>query len=373
MSTDAFFNESLDQSVIKSEIVSKYFWAWAKVMMAAKSKVSNKIAYIDLFAGPGRYNDGTKSTPILILEKAIADDILSSMLITLFNDVDSNNIRSLEKSISEIPDISKLKYKPLVANHEVGTEIVKIFDKTKAIPTLFFVDPWGYKGLSLELINSVLKNWGCDCIFFFNYNRINAGLSNPLVEEHMNSLFGKKRVEILRKKIAGLNVRERELTVIECLVQALQDLGGKFVLPFCFKNAGGTRTSHHLIFATKHVKGYTIMKEIMANRSSANTGGVASFEYNPATFAQPLLFAFNQPFDDLGTALLKKFAGKSLKVRSIFEQHHVGTPYILSNYKQVLIQLEQEEKISASPSIDKRRSVNGNPTCGDNVVIVFPK
>ena len=65
------------------------------------------------------------------------------------------------------------------------------------MPTFFFVDPWGYKGLSLRLINSVLKDWGCDCVFFFNYNRINMGLGNDAVEKHMDALFGKERGELV--------------------------------------------------------------------------------------------------------------------------------------------------------------------------------
>ena len=72
------------------------------------------------------------------------------------------------------------------------------------VPTLLFVDPWGYKGLSLNLIDSVLKNWGCDCIFFFNYNRINMGLNNENVKEHMDALFGEQRANELRHKLSPL-------------------------------------------------------------------------------------------------------------------------------------------------------------------------
>ena len=38
----------------------------------------------------------------------------------------------------------------------------------------------------------------------------------------------------------------------------------RFVLPFCFKNNSGTRTTHHLVLVTKHFKGYDLMKGIMA-------------------------------------------------------------------------------------------------------------
>ena len=181
MSTDSFFDESREQSAVKTAIVSKYFWSWAKVMMPQAQRGSDpRIAYVDLFAGPGLYKDGTKSTPLLILEKAIQDEKMSQMLVTIFNDKDDNNLHDLQSAIDRLPGIEKLKHRPDVWNKEVGDEMVKLFSSNRLVPTLFFVDPWGYKGLSLLLVDSVLKDWGCDCIFFFNYNRINMGLSNPM-------------------------------------------------------------------------------------------------------------------------------------------------------------------------------------------------
>ena len=75
-----FFRESREQSRVKSEIVAKYLWAWSKVITPSAKKVSNKIGYIDLFAGPGRYEDGTKSTPLIVLERAISDANMRGML-----------------------------------------------------------------------------------------------------------------------------------------------------------------------------------------------------------------------------------------------------------------------------------------------------
>lgn len=99
-----------------------------------------------------------------------------------------------------------------------------------------------YKGLSLRLINSVLKDWGCDCIIFFNYNRINMGLDNEAVREHMDALFGSERATSLREKLRGLSARDRELAIVEEICQALRE-GGKLVLPFVFKNDRGSGTT----------------------------------------------------------------------------------------------------------------------------------
>lgn len=295
------------------------------------------------------------------------------MLVTLFNDVDSNNTHSLQIAISSIPNIDTLKYKPQVFNEEVGDKIVKMFEQMNLVPTLFFVDPWGYKGLSLRLINSVLKDWGCDCIFFFNHNRINMGLRNPIVEEHMNALFGKERADRLRKELEPLSPIERELAIVEAIVQALYEMGGKYPLPFSFKNAVGNRTSHHLIFVTKNFRGYEIMKEIMAKESSTITQGVPSFEYNPASRNQPFLFELSRPLDDLANMLLKQFAGQTLKMIEIYNFHHVGKPYIKSNYKEILTKLEAGKKITVKPHSSKRRKMKGKITFSDNVLVTFPK
>jgi three-Cys-motif partner protein len=165
----SFFNESLEQSVIKAAITQKYFWAWAKVIIPTAKKCDGKIGYIDLFAGPGRYKDGAKSTPMLILEKAITEPDFCSMLVSVFNDADAANTSSLEEAISSILDINKLRHKPKILNLEVNDELVRELESVHFIPSLFFIDPWGYKALSIKLFSSIIKDWGCDCIFFFNY------------------------------------------------------------------------------------------------------------------------------------------------------------------------------------------------------------
>jgi len=370
MADNSFFDESTEQSQVKAAIVTKYFWAWAKIIVQVAKRRSNKvekIAYLDLFAGTGRYKDGTRSTPLLILEQAIKEPELRNRLVTIFNDKDSEHTRSLQSEIDRLPGIEHLRYKPIVRNEEVGEQMVRLFEEMKLVPTLFFVDPWGYKGLSLRLINSVLKDWGCDAIFFFNYNRINMGLPNPFVEEPLNALFGEDRAAQLRTEVSRLPSNQRESAIVEAIGEALKTMGGTFVLPFRFRSAAGTRTSHHLIFVSKDVLGYKIMKEIMAKESSSTDQGVPSFEYNPAIRNQGLLFELSRPLDELGTMLLTEFAGRSLSMRQIYEQHHIARRFIEQNYKSVLLKLEQEGKISTNPS--KRRK----NTFADNVVVTFPK
>lgn len=370
MKSNEFFKEQRETSHVKARIITKYFFAWAKVIVQTQKKHngSDRIGYIDLFAGPGRYEDGNISTPCMILSEALKDKDIRDRLVAVFNDKDEANTKSLKKAIDNIPGIELLKHYPKISNAEVGEEIVSDFEQMKLIPSFLFVDPWGYKGLSLRLVHSVLKDWGCDCVFFFNYNRINMGIANPYLNEPMNLLFGTERADKLRGKIINLSTEDRELMIIEEICQALKEYGYKYVLPFRFKNCEMNRTSHHLVFVSKSFRGYEIMKEIMWKESSqCDDDGIGSFEYNPADNLpkQSLLFMLSRPLEDLKDLLLEDFKGKTLTMEEIYEQHSVDKPYIKRNYKAALKELESEKKISSAP--------HKKNTFGDNVLVKFPK
>jgi len=370
--TPSFFDKPTQSSLVKMEIVSKYLTAWAKVIIPTAKIFGSNIAYIDLFSGPGRYNDGTKSTPLLVLETAIQDEKLRQMLITVFNDVDRNHADTLKTEIEAIVGVGTLKHKPEVNNEEVGEDIVRIFEQARMIPTLFFIDPWGYKGLSLRLLKSVLKDWGCDCIFFFNYNRINSGIDNKIVHDHMAELFGKERAITLRQRLNKLLPSDRESTIIEELIQSIKEAGGNYVLPFCFKDENEKRTSHYLIFVSKNHIGYHIMKGVLAGQSSNSHQGVPSFEYEPKLPPSQSSMSFHYPLDDLEIMLMDNFAGQSLTMKEIYEKHNVGRPFIEKNYKDALRNLEAAEKIITYPPVSKRRKKDGKVTFGEGVIVTFP-
>ena len=64
----------------------------------------------------------------------------------------------------------------------------------------------------------------------------------------------------------------------------------------------------------------------MANESSSNEQGVPTFEYNPATREQPLLFGLARPLEDLEEMLLEEFAGRTRTMKEIFERAQLRPP-----------------------------------------------
>jgi len=194
----------------------------------------------------------------------------------MFNDKNPAYSRQLDETIAELPGIATLRHRPQVSNLVVGRDLVELIQRIRIVPTLFFIDPWGYKGLSLSLLGTAIEGWGCDCIFFFNYNRINPALGNQLVTQHMNDLFGIERANSLRERVIGLLPLERQAMIISELISALKEVGGKHVLPFEFKRGNGERTSHYVIFVSKAFRGSDIMRDVMSKLSS-DVGDVRNF------------------------------------------------------------------------------------------------
>jgi three-Cys-motif partner protein len=357
-----FFSERADQSEVKALIVSQYFDIWAKIIAPNTMLSDGKLAYIDLFAGPGRYEDGSASTPLMVLSKAVANSKVAAGLVSLFNDMDGNHTKTLRKEIDALPGRSSLKYDPQIYEGEVNRSIADYFEKTKLIPTFSFIDPFGYKGLSWALIRSVIKDWGSDCVFFFNYSRINAGINNPIVNEHMEALFGKENLEHLRTSLNASQIN-REGMIVEHLKTAMIEAGAKYVQMFRFRNENNTRTTHYLVFVSKHSLGYELMKEVMSSHSSHFDQGVPSYEYAPSMAGAAKLF--EDALDNLEERLVVEFASQTLTMVQLYHRDNIERPYIKKNYKDALGNLLAAGRIKT----DRVPKVG---TFADGIVVTFP-
>jgi len=381
MSEKDFFTKQTEQSEIKTEIVHEYFWIWSHIIANHLRKKGNyKIGYADLFAGRGRYKDGSKSTPLIILETAIQHSEFSQTLATFFNDKKIKNCQNLEKEINDLLDVDILKHQPVITNFEVDDNLIEWIRKKINFPCLFFLDPCGYKGLSLNLIQFILKGFGCDCIFFFNYLWINQHLENPVMTNNMNAFFGKARAEKLREELVEKSIEDRQNLIISSLKEALAEHGGTYSIDYCFTKNDGNRTSHFLIFTSKHPAGLKKMTEVMGRKSSGKTEGVPSFSFNPKEKdkekIQTLFDLYDSPIDKLADSLLNDFAGQNLTVKQIYYTHGLTgreNKYVLKNYQDALRKLEEEGKIITKPSANERRKIDRVVTFGQNVLVAFPK
>lgn len=371
-SNDVFFADQSEQSAVKAHIVSSYFSAWSRVIQ----KWNTPMAYIDLFCGPGKYENDKPSAPLLIVQNTLSNPALLHKMSFVFNDKDSNNTAMLQQSISQLDENAKLKGRLQFYNETVEQDFYSRLNIPANMPVLSFVDPFGYKGLTMNLINRLINNSGSDCIFFFNYNRINMALSsNTKFDEHLKSLFGDNRTAELKKQLAHQPPERREPIVLNALIDALRENKSNYVLPFKFYSTEMLRTSHFIIFVTKHPLACKIMKQIMYSNSAKDSDGVATFSFEDsrnfgAGFEQ--LTIFDRPIQSLRDDILRKYTGRTVSVGSIcndvdcdFSSHFVS-----KNVKDVLKELELEGKINVTTG-RKQKYRNGKLNMPDGAVIQF--
>lgn len=371
MTTD-FFDKRSHSSALKAHIVVKYLVAWGRVVA---SRASEHAVYFDPFCGRGAYKDGSRSTPLLVIEAAASVQALREKLMIVFRDAEEAHCCDLRANMAKTPETEAFAHRPIAVCEEVDAALGQHFAGTSLSPTFAFLDPCGYKGLTLELINSLVKDWGCDCLIFFNYSRINAALANPKVRGHMEALFTPEGLADLRGRVRGQTPRDREWIVMRFFEDLLLDQGpSQYVRWFRFLRSGVDRTSHYLVFVSKSFRGYDIMKQIMAAEGKASPEGVPLYEFDPQEpdYIQTGLFDWSR-LGDLAESLRDEFAGRTLSVEEIYRSHSPGTDYIPDNYKSVLRSMEEKGVVECEPPACERPMRKGVRTMADGTLVTIPR
>ena len=342
----AFFLEQTEQSAVKANIVASYFIAWARVIQ----KWNSPMGYIDLFCGPGKYGDDKDAAPLLIIKQVLSNPVLCSKMRMIFNDQDVSNIEALKSQIDAIDASGALRRRIAYYNLTIDQDFHDSLSIAEGIPVLSYVDPFGYKGLTLKLIDKLISNSGSDCIFFFSYNRINMALSNNKFDGHLVGLFGIERTQQIKNKITGLSSGQREALIVQSLIDALQEEKGRYVLPFKFYSIGKMRTSHFIIFVSKHPVACSIMKQILYSNSAKDADGIASFSFEDhRNFAQSghQMSVFETPMELLMHEICVSQSGKLVRVKDLCDKYDsdIYSRFVDKNVKDALRRLESCDRI----------------------------
>jgi len=342
-----FFESQTEQSEIKAKIVSSYFASWSRIIKKNWDK-NIPIAYIDLFCGPGVYADGSESVPVKIVRTVLDDPGLSSRIIIAFNDEDPRYIENLRQIIEKVDSNESLKGRIMFSCEKIDNSFYNEIEIDSNIPILSFIDPFGYRGITRELIKTLIKNNGSDCIFFFNYNRINMALSqNSKFDIYLTDFFGEERMLNLKKELSNKTPKEREIEIVNATIEALRELGECYPLPFKFYRTDMHRTSHFIVFVSKHTLGYSIMKNIMASVSAKDESGVPLFEYHDTfNFGDDLqqLTLTKTKMEELCDMLIAANYRGPQNIKQLCQTYEniLDTPYIASNVKEALRRLEEQ-------------------------------
>ena len=289
--TENFFEQAENHSKIKHIVLEKFFLSWVnKVFYNKFNKFNNKLIVFDGFAGPGEYENGDKCSPIICLDTAFKVEIhgykindtnnKKMKILLLFCEKDKEKYNLLCKNIGNRLhlDCEKETYKKYSAfnqNIEVGIsnkDFCKCFEafteKRKSVyennPCFAFIDPFGYKDVTLEsIINFFKSGKKTDLIFNMMYEHFNRFIT--VENEHLNNTHKKflgatdEELEELQKNV--LNVRSRErIDIITNFYKSKLEQEKLYVSKLEIKKENKVKMI--LFYITKNLTGFNLFKKI---------------------------------------------------------------------------------------------------------------
>ena len=358
MKEQNFFEKQTLSSKVKASIVSEYFPKYCSIIV--RKHVPEKIGYLDLFSGPGMYEDGNPSTPILIARNCLKDEDLKNRVWMVFNDkCYSEQLK--ENFNKEFPE-GTFKYKPHFGHSTVGESqeindfIVKNTCKGRfnEQPSVLFIDPWGYKGIETNVLSQFLSYWGNELFIFINSKRINPALENDKFEEPMRCLFpnsyDKVKVEIRNKR----TVSERLQFIIDNLGKEYEALlkSRVYYTAFKFQEEDIETTSHFILHLSKNKRGFDLVKQIYNDFANVGTifDGVNTYTFDVKKITNPVeeLFDTNsENIDALKNILLEEYKGRTITSYDLFEEHQQNCLYSRSHYVKALRRLVEEGAVES--------------------------
>ena len=345
---EAFFgrNRPTPASQVKSKILVNAFLGWASVMLHA-----NPVAlwYVDLYCGRGTYTqDGSWATPLQLFDRVAKHPALLDVLKMLFNDSREASVFQLRDALIAHPEYGQMRNPPRFSVGEVDEAMVAELQRRRPrTPTYAFIDPFGYKGLTQRLIREVLREYGCDVMFFFNYHIVKRVLANPnsVMRGHLEALLGVDRTTELREKMSmRLPEQELEQAILAALGESMKAIDGRTVLTFAFRRPTG-HASHHLAFVSKHPRGFEVAKDAMAKNSSWQyDGSIPSLEYIEPGFEHTLVRMDSPSIAKLTQLLIERKGGETVTVDQAYESVLFDTPYYKPNVREALVGLVRDHR-----------------------------
>lgn len=364
MSETEFFKSQTPSSRIKANIVANYFPKYCKIILKYPQ---SEIRYLDLFSGPGIYEDGSLSTPILIGDSCNKDDNLRNVVHLLFND--NEHIETLKNHFDFRFKEKPFKFAPRFANKTVGDdEKISSYLRKDPVkgknpyPTLLFFDPFGYKTINTRDLANFLSNWGNEIFLFFNIKRIHAAVENEKFDDLMNELFPTTISKIRKDRKYKGQVSERLSLIIENLANEFKNIVPRLHhCAFKFQEEDSNTTSHYIIHFTKHSRGFDLIKQIYNDfdniGATLGANGDYTFDSKKLDDSIGMLDFGDQNIETLGNALLHNFKGRKLTASKLFEEHHSSGKYCRKHYSDTLRDLVAKDKIKAKFTDNKSHSV----------------
>ncbi len=322
----------------KHDILQGYLQAWLPILAQGRFP---ELAYIDGFAGPGRYSEGEDGSPIIALKAALKNaDRIRSKITFLFVEEREDRAATLQSIVDEMKGQIPTRFIVKVEGGMTFERATSAFlmqytrQRTQPPPILAFIDPFGWTDVPFSLVKAILSYRSCEVLVTFMYEEINRFIGHPDQAGNFDSFFGTTE---WRAAVAFASPKDRKRYLHDLYLDQLkQSTKEQYARSFEMRNDRDV-ADYYLFYATNHMLGLKKMKEAMWGIDPSG-----DFRFSDATDPHQLvLFAKEPQFDILRQQIVERFHGCEATVGDVEKFVVAETAFRETHYKrQVLKQME---------------------------------
>lgn len=246
----------------KHLVLEAYLNAW----LAITSRWNKRILFVDGFAGPGRYKDGERGSPLIALDAFKGHKYLNHSefeIVFHFIENEMDRVEYLEQEIEtikeELPDNCNFH---IHVEHgtfdETLTEVLDDIDQQNQMlaPSFIMIDPFGVSHTPMRLIERIMGNNKSEVYISFMYEWINRFSSTAEFEDSMDDLYGCRE---WRDSVNIWNKDEKKRFFFDLYKSQLKAAGAQYVVHFELYR--GNELVYAIFFGTKSLIGCDKMKQ----------------------------------------------------------------------------------------------------------------
>ena len=244
----------------KHLVLAEYLKAWFPIL--GMGNAHSRIVFVDGFAGPGEYADGEEGSPVVamrVLAEHAATERIKAEVVFVFVEERPDRAKHLQGLVDQwcvkLPSRSEIQVLPdafETVMHGVREDLKA--SKARMAPALVMADPFGVKGIPLEVFRGILDNEGCEVYVSFMWEGMNRFLVAPEFEDSLDEMFG----TVDWRQAKDLDGDERRSYLYNLYRTQLKEAGANHVIHFHLYK--GNRLKYSVFFATGHSLGSDRMK-----------------------------------------------------------------------------------------------------------------
>ncbi len=358
---------------MKHRILRLYLNPWLKKI----STVNSDILYVDGFAGPGVYPDGSDGSPIIAME--MANKILSEServskrvetIRCVFIEKDSENFAKLEESVGSRAKELDDRIDPVCINGEFegwANDFINEFQDTSPPPGLVFIDPFGYSNIPFELISDLYRLRDCSLELLITF--MAGKMAQWMVDQdHQKAISDTLGIDDWQTEVPpDMSKDERAEQFSSIYQRELQErAGAAFTMPFEMVEETKKQVCYYLIHVTNHWEGLKVMKETMFNAGADDKFAYlgpdhSGYEDEQLSFAE---FAetdnFEERIEDFAQELYSKYKGTDIIFQDLLEDTFDENVFKVSHYREAFKILKENGKLE----VEHRPNAGGNESRG---------